>query len=47
MHSRALNLSEIAWNYLLNCLYDRTIFKKQPELMPQLNIPERFIERIH
>ncbi|CAF2578675.1 unnamed protein product [Rotaria sp. Silwood2] len=47
MHSRVLNLSEIAWNYFLNCLSDRTSLVKQPQLMSQHHIPARFIERIH
>ncbi|CAF0993449.1 unnamed protein product [Rotaria sordida] len=47
MHSRVLNLSEISWNYFLNCLSDRTSLIKQPQLMSQLHIPSRFIERIH
>ncbi|CAF4719053.1 unnamed protein product [Rotaria sp. Silwood1] len=47
MHSRVLNLSEISWNYFLNCLSDRTSLVKQPQLMVQLHIPARFIERIH
>jgi hypothetical protein len=47
MHSRVLTLSELSWNYFLNCLSDRTCLIKQPKLMSQLNIPARFAERIH
>jgi hypothetical protein len=47
MHTRVLNLSELAWNSFLSSLPDRTCLIKQPELMVQLDIPPRFIERIH
>jgi len=47
MHTRVLNLSELAWNSFLSSLPDRTRLIKQPELMVQLDIPPRFIERIH
>ncbi|CAF0810157.1 unnamed protein product [Adineta steineri] len=47
MHTRVPNLSELAWNYFLNSLPDRTCLIKQPKLMTQLHIPPRFIERIH
>jgi hypothetical protein len=47
MHTRVLDLSEITWNYFLNSLPDRTCLIERPELMAQLHIPPRFIERIH
>jgi hypothetical protein len=47
MHTRVLNLSDLTWNYFLNSLPDRTCLINQPKLMAQLNIPPRFIERIH
>ncbi|UJR27391.1 hypothetical protein I4U23_008681 [Adineta vaga] len=47
MNTRVLNLSELAWNYFLNSLPDRTCLIRQPKLMTELNIPPRFIERIH
>jgi len=47
MNTQVLNLSEIAWNYFLNSLPDRMRLIEQPELMAQLHIPPRFIERVH
>ncbi len=47
MHTRVLNLSELAWNSFLNSLPDRTSLIKQPKLMAELHIPPRFTERIH
>jgi len=47
MHTRVLNLSELCWNYFLNCLSDRTCLIKQPKLMSQLNIPAQFSERVY
>jgi len=47
MHTRVPNLSELCWNYFLNCLSDRTCLIKQPQLMSQLNIPTQFSERVH
>jgi len=47
MHTRVLNLSELTWNHFLNCLPDRSCLINQPKLMAQLNIPPRFVERIH
>lgn len=47
MHTRVLKLSEISWNYFLNSLSDRTCLVKQPELMSQFSIPERFSERVY
>jgi hypothetical protein len=47
MNSRVLKLSELTWNYFLNCLSDRTCLLTQPQLMSQLNIPAKFVERIH
>ncbi|CAF4475798.1 unnamed protein product [Rotaria socialis] len=47
MHTRVLHLSEIAWNYFLNCLADRKSLLQQPEVLSRLNIPKRFVGRIH
>jgi len=47
MHTQVLNLSELSWNYFLNCLSDRTCLIKQPQLMSQLHIPARFSERVY
>ncbi len=47
MHTKVPNLSELTWDYFLNSLPDRTCLIKQPELLAQLCIPPRFIERIH
>jgi hypothetical protein len=47
MHTRVLKLSELSWNYLLNCLSDRTCLIKQPHLMSQLHIPAQFSERVY
>ena len=47
MHTKVPNLSELTWNYFLNSLPDRTCLIEQPKLMAQLNIPPRFMERIH
>ncbi|CAF1560247.1 unnamed protein product [Adineta ricciae] len=47
MHTRVPNLSELTWDYFLNSLPDRTCLVRQPELLTELHIPRRFIERIH
>lgn len=47
MHTQVLKLSELSWNYFLQCLSDRTCLLNQPQLMTQLHIPTRFSERIY
>ena len=47
MHTHVLSLSELTWNYFLNCLSDRTCLIKQPQLMSLLNIPKQFTERVY